>query len=145
MKQLYRSLRRALPRAVPVLLLALLVLPAAGCSKRQEGQASEPAALKPVDGTSGEALFDLRCRQCHALYGRGGSVAPDLTHTFAQRSHDYLVQMINEPARLYPGTIMPAFQGQMSNEQLESLIDFLDTSKPLPWKQRKKHRWQKDR
>jgi L-cysteine S-thiosulfotransferase len=137
-----QSLHRSLPRIISVVLLILL---AAACSKEEEKKVEEPAVLKPVDTMTGEALFDARCRQCHTVLGKGGVVGPDLTHTYSQKSREYLEQVIREPSKLYPGTIMPAFNGQLSSEQLDSLIDYLDTSKPLPWKQRKKHRWQKDK
>lgn len=52
-----------------------------------------------ADPARGRALFAQTCAQCHALYGVGGTVGPDLTGS--QRANlDYVLQNVLDPSAL---------------------------------------------
>lgn len=53
---------------------------------------NEPRYLNPGNPKSGEQLFNnLRCSDCHAVYGVGGSTAPDLGTLLAGKQLDMYV------------------------------------------------------
>lgn len=106
---------------VPLLLLAL-AFPA--CSPTEE---PPPAAAKKSlfqEEPTGEALFDERCRQCHMVQQKGGVVGPDLSQVGKRRDRLFLEQVIREPSKLYPGTVMPPYD-TFSRKQVDSLVDYL--------------------
>jgi putative heme-binding domain-containing protein len=52
-----------------------------------------------ADASRGRAVFAKTCAQCHALYGAGGTVGPDLTGS--QRANiDYVLQNVIDPSSL---------------------------------------------
>jgi len=109
--------------------LALLSLSVAACSKTEE-QPPPPAKreVQLSDELTGEALFNERCRDCHQVNGKGGTVGPDLTGVASRRDRAYLEQAIREPAKLYPGSVMPHYD-TFSIKQVKSLVDYLATLK----------------
>jgi putative membrane-bound dehydrogenase-like protein len=48
---------------------------------------------------AGRELFRKHCAACHALYGEGGSVGPDLTHA-NRKDRDYLLVSIVDPSAM---------------------------------------------
>jgi len=107
-------------RIIPLILLAL-VSPA--CSPTEE----PPAAAKKSrfqEELTGEALFNERCRQCHMVRETGGAVGPDLSQVGSKRDPRFLEQVIREPSKLYPGTVMPPYD-TFSKKQVDSLVDYL--------------------
>jgi L-cysteine S-thiosulfotransferase len=119
-------MKQSLRRIVPIILLALLV---AACSRREEKQAAAGKhALQPANDLTGEALFNERCRDCHKVHEKGGVVGPDLSKIGSKRSRTYLEQVIREPSKIFPGTVMPPY-GTFSFKQINSLVDYLGTLK----------------
>jgi putative membrane-bound dehydrogenase-like protein len=53
-------------------------------------------ALAAADLTAGREVFARTCEQCHALFGAGGKVAPDLTGS-NRRDLEYLLQNVLDP------------------------------------------------
>ena len=53
--------------------------------------------LKTADLSSGRAMFEKTCASCHALYGHGGSIGPDLTGS-NRHNLDYLLENIVDPS-----------------------------------------------
>lgn len=49
----------------------------------------------------------LPCLGCHRLGQDGGSIGPDLTTVRARRSPEYIAEMIADPQRVAPGSVMP--------------------------------------
>ena len=130
---------RSLKAIVPFILLATL---AAACSPdKDRHRTPEPLAAKPANMVTGEALFVERCQDCHMLLDKGGTAGPDLSDIWNQRSYEELVRTIREPSKTFPGTIMPP-NNDLTVEQIDSLIDFLDTSKFKTWRQRSRKREQ---
>ena len=116
--------RPNLQRIIIVLALALSAL--AACSKEDEQPAaiSESRTLRAKDKWTGEAIFIERCRDCHKVHETGGVVGPDLSSVGARRSRDFLEQVIREPSKLYPGTVMPPYD-TLPGDQIKLLVDYL--------------------
>jgi ubiquinol-cytochrome c reductase cytochrome b subunit len=103
-------------------------------SSRQSS--SPPSQDKPVKtenlgqlsfgAARGEELFQSHgCVGCHKVHGRGGSVGPELSgDTLKDRSRQWLIDQIRNPASHFPNSIMPSFKG-LSNEQLGNLVSYL--------------------
>ena len=104
---------------------------------------ARPAPQPPVDGAQGAALFvSLGCRGCHSR----PEVAPPLGGLFGEpvrleggksvvADETYLRESIVSPqAKLVAGygPTMPAYEEMMSEEQLASLVKYLETIPAAP-------------
>jgi L-cysteine S-thiosulfotransferase len=121
-------MRKVLKRSVIVLALALSV---AACSKSTADPkpvTSQSHSLQGSKKWTGEALFIERCRDCHKVRDTGGVVGPDLSSVGANRSRDFLEQVIREPSKLYPGTVMPPYD-TLPADQIKLLAGYLVTLK----------------
>ncbi len=96
-------------------------------SQTREGtvKAGSQTQLSP-GAKEGEELFRSQgCIGCHKVRGRGGSAGPELSgDTLKDKSRQWLIDQIMNPASHFPKTIMPPFKG-LSNEQLNDLVSFL--------------------
>ena len=59
----------------------------------------------PGDPRAGQQVFRTLCAQCHAIYGEGGTIGPDIT-TNGRASFDQLVSNVLDPSLV----IGPAYQ-----------------------------------
>jgi len=89
-------------------------------------------------GSRGEQIFQQQsCMACHTirgLSGATGTVGPDLTH-FGSRTTigagvedntpDNLRAWINDPQRIKPGVLMPAFNS-LSADDMSALVTYLE-------------------
>jgi mono/diheme cytochrome c family protein len=118
-------MRLQLQRSIIVL---ALVLSAAACSKEDEQPSAGGAdhTLKASEKWTGEAIFIERCRDCHKVHETGGVVGPDLSSVGARRSREFLDQVIREPSKLYPGTVMPPYD-TLPRDQIKLLVDYLSS------------------
>jgi cbb3-type cytochrome oxidase cytochrome c subunit len=72
----------------------------------------------------GKAIFEEKgCLSCHRLYGRGGTIGPDITYVAERRSSAWLFHHFREPQEASPGSVMPQFG--FSDEEAEALTKFL--------------------
>ena len=55
-----------------------------------------PSHLAKADLFKGRILYEKRCSSCHALYGKGGKLGPDLTGS-GRSNLDYLLQNVVDP------------------------------------------------
>ena len=55
---------------------------------------------------AGQAIFDQQCARCHALFGKGGKVGPDLT-TYRRDDLDSMLLNIVNPERRDPRGLSP--------------------------------------
>ena len=87
--------------------------------------------LDPVDWSKadaekgGEVFRGARCVTCHEVNGRGGTLAPALTHVGAKASRDWLYSWIRDPHRFQPRTLMPRFR--FTDEQVRDLAAYLSS------------------
>ncbi len=87
--------------------------------------------LDPVDWTKadiekgGEIFRGSRCVTCHEVNGRGGTLAPALTHVGAKASREWLYSWIKDPHRFQPKTLMPRFR--FTDEQIRDLASYLSS------------------
>ena len=116
-------MRLQLRRSIIVL---ALVLSATACSKEDEKPSAGGAdqTLKAAEKWTGEAIFIERCRDCHKVHETGGVVGPDLSSVGTRRSREFLDQVLREPSKLYPGTVMPPYD-TLSRDQVKLLVDYL--------------------
>lgn len=103
-------------------------------------QQREPAEDQTSgDAAAGQKLFlEGACAGCHAIGGTDavGRVGPDLTHlagrsTFAaamfETNERNLVKWVTDAPGMKPGVKMPSFRGQLTSEEVESIVAYLMT------------------
>jgi len=101
----------------------------------QHGEATDPSAGNPVEPTEasiarGRVLFEQNCVVCHGVDGRGdGPQAADLNPAPSDfRLHVPFhtdVELYRFIADGYPGTAMPAWRDDFSEEDIWNLVNFL--------------------
>jgi mono/diheme cytochrome c family protein len=116
---------------VPGLVLLLLV---AGCSKAPLSPVGEQSVSASKDG---ESIFQTRCFVCHGREGKGdgpaaaglGATVRDLTNPAWQEStsDDTVRSVIRNGARAVGGSVAMAPNPDLSNEQIESLVQYIHT------------------
>ena len=77
---------------------------------------------------AGKAVFDANgCARCHG----GGGRAPDLSHEGSDPNHtpQWLAQHVKNPQSQNPRSRMPAFEGKISDQDLQSLGVYLASLK----------------
>jgi ubiquinol-cytochrome c reductase cytochrome b subunit len=82
-----------------------------------------PAVTSP-SVLAGRVLYDKNgCAACHSVFGKGGSIGPDLTHVGNKRNRDWLVRHFRNPQAVSPGSIMPKVT--LEDKQLNELTDYM--------------------
>ena len=131
------AMKQSMHRIVSLVLLAMLM---AACSDQPGKQwaakkRARAAARKLQDQAEelppvppGEKIFAENCLICHKVRNKGGVVGPDLSKIGQSRDGDYLEQVIRQPAKVYPGSVMPPFE-HLPSEQIDALVDYLLTLK----------------
>jgi mono/diheme cytochrome c family protein len=86
---------------------------------------------KPA-GKAGQLMDDLRCFSCHAINGRGGDMAPDLSWEGSSVQRAWLVEFLGNPNTLRPALIrrMPKFN--LSGAEINTLTDYIMTVYQTP-------------
>jgi L-cysteine S-thiosulfotransferase len=108
-----------------IMVVLALTLAVAACSKTEEKPLAPASnSLKAKEKWTGEAIFIERCRDCHRVHEKGGVVGPDLSNVGAKRDSQYLAQVIRQPSKIYPGTVMPPYD-TLPAEQIRLLVDYL--------------------
>jgi len=116
-------------KSLAALLALLLVLGLAACGggggdDDAGDDAATPAAEEPAagddEGGEGRQVFASSCGGCHTLEAAGtsGTVGPPLD------GHDLDREEIEEQVR-EGGGAMPAFEGTLSDEEIEAVSDFV--------------------
>ena len=72
-----------------------------------------------------QALIHYECINCHRLADQGGLLGPDLSQAGWKFSREHLRQQILDPQASNPDSRMPAFEGKISAQDLEALIEYL--------------------
>ncbi len=71
-------------------------------------------------------LEDLNCLACHSIGGKGGQIAPPLDDVGSRRTRDQLLARMRARRA---GDIMPTLPPDMSDEQINQLVDYLASLK----------------
>jgi mono/diheme cytochrome c family protein len=83
-------------------------------------------------GKAGQLMADMNCFSCHAINGRGGDMAPDLTWEGSSVQRKWLVSFLKNPNTLRPALIrrMPRFN--VTDSEAETLADYILTVYQTP-------------
>jgi mono/diheme cytochrome c family protein len=83
-----------------------------------------PSNYQPA-GKAGQLMTDLACFSCHAINGRGGDMAPDLTWEGSSVQRPWLQAFLKNPGTLRPALIrrMPKFN--LSDAEIAELTDYI--------------------
>ena len=104
-----------------------------GCNKNQGDAASSAGGPgNPALIAAGQTVFaNNGCARCHSIGGQGGGRAPDLTKVGAEPGHTQqgLVEHVKNPRAHNPGSRMPAFEGKISDPDLNALGAYLASLK----------------
>jgi mono/diheme cytochrome c family protein len=90
-----------------------------------------PSNYQPA-GKAGQLMSDLACFGCHAINGRGGDMAPDLTWEGSSVQRQWLKDFLKNPNTLRPALIrrMPKFN--LSDSDITELTDYIMTVYQTP-------------
>jgi ubiquinol-cytochrome c reductase cytochrome b subunit len=95
----------------------------------------EPPALPfgvtlPPEAEQGRVLFAQHgCNTCHAIAGVGWRFGPDLARLPVLMSREEMRAYILRPP---PGIPMPGYEGRISDEELERILDFVHAAQTFP-------------
>lgn len=96
-------------------------------SPRFNAKPLTPAIIGNVSKEAGEGaeLFNKKaCIYCHTISGHGGIYGPNLTHVGDRLDESQLtIKIVNG------GKGMPSFGGTLTKDELDKLVDFLETRK----------------
>jgi mono/diheme cytochrome c family protein len=93
--------------------------------------AKPPSNYQPA-GKAGQLMTDLACFSCHAINGRGGDLAPDLTWEGSSVQRSWLQAFMKNPGTLRPALIrrMPKFN--LSDSDINEITDYIMTVYQTP-------------
>jgi cytochrome c1 len=93
--------------------------------------AQPPSNYRPA-GKAGQLMADMACFTCHAINGRGGDMAPDLTWEGSSVQRPWLQAFLKNPGTLRPALIrrMPRFN--LSDSEVTELTDYIMTVYQTP-------------
>lgn len=119
--------------AAIVALAALLAMTMAACGKNNNNNASttppsseapaSPGGTTTASGEDAETIYKAQCIACHAADLSGG-VGPNLTNVGSRLSTDEISSRIHNG-----GGGMPAFKGTLSDDQINTLVNWLSAKK----------------
>jgi mono/diheme cytochrome c family protein len=109
-------------------------------AQNDRAQSMPPALTVPAPprshyrpaGKAGQMMSDLACFSCHAINGRGGDMAPDLTWEGSSVQRKWLEDFFRNPGTLRPALIrrMPKFN--LTSEEISTLSDYIMTVYQTP-------------
>lgn len=78
------------------------------------------------DAEEGKTLFrERRCVSCHAVNGRGGTLAPDLGKVGSKLKPEWLPRWLDSPRQLFHASRMPQFS--LSRDKVLALSEYIST------------------
>ncbi len=89
------------------------------------------------DADLGKVLVEkIGCLNCHAIDGKGGTVAPDLSHAHERLHEDWLIRFLKKPYVIRPLGYIPYSGVQMPNlrlsdQEAEKIAHYLSTLKKV--------------
>ena len=121
------------PQQIDAMTTALLALTDRAQSQPPSMRiASHPESRYQPAGHAGQLIRDLRCLSCHAINGRGGDMAPDLTWEGSAVQAKWLADFLKNPNTLRPALIrrMPKFN--LTDAEIKELTDYMMTVYQTP-------------
>jgi len=87
--------------------------------------AGQPASSYQPAGKAWKLMEDMQCFSCHAINGRGGDMAPDLTWEGSAVERAWLLSFLKNPNTLRPALIrrMPRFN--LTDAEAQTLTDYI--------------------
>jgi ubiquinol-cytochrome c reductase cytochrome b subunit len=70
-------------------------------------------------------VYGQFCANCHVLDGEGGTSGPDLTRAGQRRDAEFLREWITDPTAIDDFSNMPAFGEQLTEQQMDAIVDYL--------------------
>jgi putative heme-binding domain-containing protein len=80
-----------------------------------------PEVLASADPGRGRVVFNKLCASCHALYGHGGAIGPDLTGS-GRDNLDYLLENILDPGAVVNADFKMAVVSMLDGRVLNGLV-----------------------
>ena len=71
------------------------------------------------------STFATSCAGCHKISGEGGESGPDLSSVGSRRDAAAIKRIISDPTSEFPDTLMPPFAERLSEQQLNTLVQYL--------------------
>lgn len=110
--------------------LDILVDYLAGHGKSTATPLAATSSEGAVDGSAEVIISSFGCQACHIMLGSGGEIGPGLDDIGSRLSAEEIRQSIIDPnaviAKGFPSGVMPLnYSAQMSQTQLDALVDFL--------------------
>jgi ubiquinol-cytochrome c reductase cytochrome b subunit len=125
-----RSPERDPRKRMAMMVMAVLVVAAVGILTVIGARApivNAPAVTSP-SVLAGRVLYDKNgCAACHSVFGKGGTIGPELTHVGSKKDRDWLIRHFRDPQALSPGSIMPKVT--LEEKQLDELTDYMQSLK----------------
>lgn len=106
-----------------IVIPAALVLGAAASGCKPSGESASGGNDAALIATGKTVYATHGCANCHAIDGRGGWKAPELTKVGAEAEHtaEWLVAHVLNPRAHNPGSKMPGFEGKIDDKELLAL------------------------
>lgn len=93
----------------------------------QEEDLPLPAGEKDVLQLGRRLLVREKCINCHRINDRGGRFGPDLSRIGAKSNRLEMKEKILNPTKSEPASRMPSYKGKLSDEELSSLLLYLES------------------
>jgi cytochrome c55X len=108
---------------IPTMAPAATLNPSLEGSPAPGGETQASPAPAGGNADNGAAIFAQDCAGCHGDNAQGGGVGPTLVSAeMKAQSDDFFRQTILNGR---PGTAMPAWQGRLTDQEIEDIIAFL--------------------
>lgn len=92
---------------------------------------------EPTESASGQSIYETRCAPCHGDGGAGDGPAAAGLDPKPRNFRDPDFWRGHSPAELRlvvkqgkPGTLMPPFEGALSETQIDAVVGYLETFRP---------------
>jgi ubiquinol-cytochrome c reductase cytochrome b subunit len=80
----------------------------------------------PVFAGEGAALYQKNfCGSCHMVNGAGGKMGPPLNGLGTRRTEAWAIDHFNDPKKMSPGTVMPAYK--FAQRDMQNMVSYLFT------------------
>ncbi|HJT20833.1 MAG TPA: cytochrome c [Nitrospira sp.] len=115
----YRNMKARRHLLTGFLTIGVLVLLMAAKARPQTDQ--DPLS-------AGKQIYSEKgCALCHAIQGKGGRAAADLSQVGGKRDRRWLKQFMAAPRAVMPQAKMPPFKGSL--DELDALVSYLGSLK----------------